>query len=335
MKKLEELLQKTWFKLALVIIAIAIAYTFGTLGILIGLILLGYSLYLYIKKNTITTSLRKRNMWIAIAGLLLVVVGVSGLSNNSEVESNVSKTSESSSKTTKSSSKSEKEMILSLPDSVEANTSGTADIVGTTLPKAKVRVGQGIIGDTGTADSNGKFTLQYDISKSTKSEVIKITSEQSGNDLTKEITIKQNTQITKKLDEEAAQKAEADKKAKEKAAADKKAADEQAAKEAATPIEYKNALRKAESYSDMMNMSKAGIYDQLTSDAGEGFAPEAAQYAIDNLQADYNKNALEKAKSYQEMMAMSKDAIYDQLTSDAGEKFTPAEAQYAINNLPA
>lgn len=33
----------------------------------------------------------------------------------------------------------------------------------------------------------------------------------------------------------------------------------------------------------MMNMSKASIYDQLVSEDGEKFAPEAAQYAIDNL----------------------------------------------------
>lgn len=100
-------------------------------------------------------------------------------------------------------------------------------------------------------------------------------------------------------------------------------------------MEYKNALTKAKSYSSMMHMSKTGIYDQLTSDVGEGFSAEAAQYAVDNLKADYNKNALEKAKSYQSQMAMSKDAIYDQLTSGAGEKFTAEEAQYAVNNLPS
>ena len=60
------------------------------------------------------------------------------------------------------------------------------------------------------------------------------------------------------------------------------------------PTEYKSALKKAESYSNMMHMSKQGIYDQLTSEYGEKFSPEAAQYAIDNMQADWNANALEK-----------------------------------------
>ena len=83
-----------------------------------------------------------------------------------------------------------------------------------------------------------------------------------------------------------------------------------------------------------MYMSKQGLYDQLTSEYGEKFSVEAAQYAVDNLNADYNYNALQKAKSYQETMAMSPEAIRDQLTSEYGEKFTQEEADYAIANLP-
>lgn len=99
------------------------------------------------------------------------------------------------------------------------------------------------------------------------------------------------------------------------------------------PIEYQSALNKAESYSSMMQMSKAGIYDQLVSEYGEQFSPEAAQYAIDHLQADWNANALAKAKTYQESMSMSPAAIRDQLVSEYGEKFTPAEADYAMQHL--
>lgn len=49
------------------------------------------------------------------------------------------------------------------------------------------------------------------------------------------------------------------------------------------PTEYKNALKKAKTYSDIMHMSKKGIYNQLTSEI-EGFKEDAAQYAIDNLE---------------------------------------------------
>ncbi len=99
-------------------------------------------------------------------------------------------------------------------------------------------------------------------------------------------------------------------------------------------MEDKNALAKAESYSSMMHMSKAAIYDQLTSSYGEGFPAESAQYAVDHLVADYKANALEKAKDYQTSMNMSRSAIYEQLTSSYGEKFTAEEAQYAVDHLP-
>lgn len=98
-------------------------------------------------------------------------------------------------------------------------------------------------------------------------------------------------------------------------------------------IEYQNALKKAQTYSEMMHMSKKAIYKQLTSEYGEQFPADAAQYAVDNLKADYKANALAKAKTYQETMSMSKSAIYDQLISEYGEQFTAEEAQYAIDHL--
>jgi len=101
----------------------------------------------------------------------------------------------------------------------------------------------------------------------------------------------------------------------------------------AVPAEYKSALKKAESYSSMMNMSKLGVFDQLTSEYGEQFSVEAGQFAVDNVQADWPANALAKAKSYQETMDMSPAAIHDQLISEFGEQFTVAEADYAMANL--
>jgi hypothetical protein len=99
------------------------------------------------------------------------------------------------------------------------------------------------------------------------------------------------------------------------------------------PAEYTSALNKAETYSELMYMSKKGIYDQLTSEYGEGFTPEAAQYAIDTIDADWNRNALEKAKTYQSEMDMSPAAIHDQLTSEYGEQFTQEQADYAVDHL--
>ena len=99
------------------------------------------------------------------------------------------------------------------------------------------------------------------------------------------------------------------------------------------PSEYRSALSKAKTYANTMNMSKKGVYNQLTSEAGEKFSEKAAQYAVDNVKTDWNKNALAKAKTYQDTMSMSPEGIRDQLTSDSGEKFTTEQADYAINNL--
>ena len=101
----------------------------------------------------------------------------------------------------------------------------------------------------------------------------------------------------------------------------------------AVPAEFASALVKAASYSNIMNMSKTGVYDQLTSEYGEQFSPEAAQYGVDNVQADWNANALAKAKTYQETMAMSPESIREQLTSEYGEQFTAEEADFAILHL--
>ena len=97
------------------------------------------------------------------------------------------------------------------------------------------------------------------------------------------------------------------------------------------PPEYKAAYDRAESYCTTSNLSKTGLYNQLTSFI-EAFPPEAASYAVENISCDWNNNALEQAKSYRNTLSMSNQAIYDQLISDF-EGFTPAEAQYALDNL--
>lgn len=104
-------------------------------------------------------------------------------------------------------------------------------------------------------------------------------------------------------------------------------------KVAPIPTEYKSALKSAESYVDLMHFSKQGLFDQLTSEYADKFSQEAAQYAIDNIKADWNKNALKAAKTYQDDMSMSPEGIREQLTSEYADKFTPEEADYAVNHL--
>jgi len=97
--------------------------------------------------------------------------------------------------------------------------------------------------------------------------------------------------------------------------------------------EYSNALKKADSYANKQHMSKTRLYDQLTSEYGEHFSEDAANYAIENVVTDYNQNALMKADSYANNQYMSKSSLYNQLISEYGEGFTESEAQYAVDNV--
>lgn len=99
------------------------------------------------------------------------------------------------------------------------------------------------------------------------------------------------------------------------------------------PREYKNALKSAQNYIDMMAFSEQKLYDQLTSEYGEKYPAEAAQYAIENVEVDYNQEALESAQNYIDIMAFSERKLFDQLTSEYGEQFLAEAAQYAIDNL--
>ena len=99
------------------------------------------------------------------------------------------------------------------------------------------------------------------------------------------------------------------------------------------PREHKNALRAAGNYISLMAFSESGLYEQLTSEYGDGYPAEAAQYAIDNIEVDYNEQALKSAENYLDIMPMSDAELLNQLTSEYGDGFTQEQAQYAIDNL--
>ncbi|MDR9852849.1 Ltp family lipoprotein [Paenibacillus sp. VCA1] len=189
------------------------------------------------------------------------------------------------------------------------------------------------------ADPNTETEIASDKEKSrTKTEtVVAKTEDTASNDEAKKQKAEQeaNEAAEKKAQEE--QKAKEEAEAKAKADAEEKAKAEAEAKQKAeednVPREHKSALKKAEQYAEIMSMSKAAIYDQLTSEYGENFPPEAAKYAINNIVWDWKENALKKAEQYAESMNMSNSAIYDQLISEYGEKFTKEEAKYAVDNL--
>lgn len=109
--------------------------------------------------------------------------------------------------------------------------------------------------------------------------------------------------------------------------------EEEALKEDGISQEFRAALNKAQTYSDSMHMSKEGLFQQLISEYGENFPPEAANFAIDKIEVSWENNALKKAQTYARTMYMSREGVFDQLTSEYGEAFSQEEAQYAIDNL--
>lgn len=171
------------------------------------------------------------------------------------------------------------------------------------------------------------FAATTDTSKQTQSNTNENVTEQKAE--SKQLSPEE--QAKKDADEALVKKQADEAKAKQEAEAKAQKEAEEAAKN--VPAEYKSALNKAAFYANTMYMSKRGVYDQLVSEYGEKFSAAAAQYAIDNVKADWNANALAKAKTYQDTMNMSPAAIRDQLTSAYGDKFTQSEADYAIQHL--
>ena len=104
-------------------------------------------------------------------------------------------------------------------------------------------------------------------------------------------------------------------------------------REAAERRAGERALASAESYLEMSGFSKQGLYEQLSSDAGEGFSEAQARYAVEHVDANWKQEAVESARSYLEMSPMSRQALIEQLSSDAGEGFTYEQAVYAVEKV--
>lgn len=292
-----------------------------------------------------------------VLGLLITVLFVGGC-NSSKTNSQSSESS-----TVETSSKILEQLSVKQPShSVE---DGSFTISGTADPEAKVTytVDNGkeqtaklntdgsfeISGDLPSNDQTYRFTDGISNSpvivkskasieeskKNTEKEMAELEKQKAEEQKKKEEEEKKKQEEEKKQQEEQAKKEaeeekqrqeEEQKRQEEEAIAKEKADKEKRISEA--PRESKNALQKAYDYLDYSAFSKTGLYDQLIY---EGFPEESAQFAIDNVETDWNKNALQKAKDYLDYSAFSDQGLYDQLVY---EGFTAEQAQYAINNLP-
>lgn len=90
-------------------------------------------------------------------------------------------------------------MFMLIPEKVNENENHVVQIKGNTVPKADVRVGYGIFGDTTTADKNGNFILVYDDDINEKTN-IKITADIHGKSIARIVTVLPSPQVLKEIE---------------------------------------------------------------------------------------------------------------------------------------
>lgn len=103
----------------------------------------------------------------------------------------------------------------------------------------------------------------------------------------------------------------------------------------AVPLEYTDALNQAAAHLADTPTSKQAEYNYLISENGGYYSPEAAQYAVDNVDADWQQNAVDLARMYRDDQGFDADLIYQMLTAPdfALGGFTDAQAQYALETM--
>jgi host cell surface-exposed lipoprotein len=86
--------------------------------------------------------------------------------------------------------------------------------------------------------------------------------------------------------------------------------------------------------SEGQGFSDQGLLQQLTSSAGNGFSESDAEFAINDLNPNWDAQAVDAAGDYlSEGEGFSEQGLLQQLTSSAGAGFTEAQAEYAITSL--
>lgn len=97
--------------------------------------------------------------------------------------------------------------------------------------------------------------------------------------------------------------------------------------------DQQQAVQSAQGYlTDGEGFSYAGLLQQLTSAAGDGFSNADATFAINYLNPNWDQQAVESAQGYlDDGEGFSKSSLLQQLTSTYGEGFTNAQAEYAIS----
>lgn len=96
-----------------------------------------------------------------------------------------------------------------------------------------------------------------------------------------------------------------------------------------------NAVRSAKQYLSFQSFSRDGLIQQLSSDAGSGYAVADATVAVDSLNIDWNQEAVRSAKQYLSVQGFSCKGLIQQLSSRAGSKFTKEQATFGAKQAGA
>jgi hypothetical protein len=95
------------------------------------------------------------------------------------------------------------------------------------------------------------------------------------------------------------------------------------------------AVDAAQSYLSLgQGFSYAGLLQQLTSSAGDGFSKSDAEFAINYVKPGWDQQAVDAAKGYLSLgEGFSRSSLLQQLTSNYGDGFTQAQAEYAVDKV--
>lgn len=99
--------------------------------------------------------------------------------------------------------------------------------------------------------------------------------------------------------------------------------------EDSAPAESRDALQAAKEYIAAQPLSKANLYNQLRDE--DGFSAEAATYAVDTVEADWNALALQVARQMHED-GTPEEELLEALTKGP-EHFTRSQAEHALEHL--
>lgn len=102
-------------------------------------------------------------------------------------------------------------------------------------------------------------------------------------------------------------------------------------------LSQRNAVKTALNYIDLMAFSRQGLLDQMSSEYGDRYPKEDAEFAISyvekNNMVDWDAEAVQCAQNYLDLMAFSRDGLIDQMSSESGDKFTRQQAEYAASQV--